>query len=360
MITGCIFLLLLGGCGESDDGVRVVRVWDENSTDSSSSEEVVRESGITDRVGMVTDVGGIDDASFNQSAWEGLQALEQSWEIQTSYIDSESEADFYDNFAKEAAEGCGLCWGIGFGCADALLQIAQDRPRTHFAIVDSSFENTPDNVTAVVFRAQEPSFLVGYIAAAATHTGKVGFVGGVRGEIIDQFQYGFQAGVDYGAALYGKNVEITIEYADSFGDEQKGYEIAKAMYRSGCDIVYHAAGATGVGVIWAAKDNGKYVIGVDKDQSALAPENILTSAMKKVDIAVERVSESYLRGEAIGGKTISFGLTEGAVGIPEEHKNYRDEIYDSALMIADRIKAGEIVPPKSAEEYEAFRVTLKQ
>ena len=263
-----------------------------------------------------------------------------------------SAKDFYANFEKLADEGCGLCWGIGFGCADALLQIAQDRPGTHFAIVDSSFENTPENISAVVFRAQEPSFLVGYIAAAVTHTGKIGFVGGVRGEIIDQFQYGFQAGVDYAAALYGKNVEITIEYADSFGDAQKGYEIADAMYRSGCDIVYHAAGATGIGVIEAAKDNGKFVIGVDKDQSALAPGNVLTSAMKKVDVAVERVSGSYLRGEQVGGKTISFGLTEGAVGIPEDHTNYRDEIYDSARMIADRIKAGEIVPPKSAEEYE--------
>ncbi len=355
-------LLLLSGCSGSSDDIEVVKVWivDEGS-DADEGGDVdadTPDDGTVKKVGMVTDVAGIDDESFNQSAWEGLEELAATGKVKTTFIESESEDDFQDNFRQIADEGCGLCWGVGFACADALLEVAGEKPDVHFAVVDSSYEDTPDNITGVVFRAQEPSFIVGYIAASVTRTGRIGFVGGIPGEIIDQFQYGFQAGVDYASYLYGKKVNVIVEYADSFQDEDKGYEIAKNMYDGGCDVVYHAAGGAGLGVIKAAKECNAYVIGVDRDQSSLSPEHVLTSALKNVNVAVARVSESYLRGEDIGGATLSFGLTEGAVGIPDDHSNYRDEIYDSALMVEDKIKAGEIVPPASAAQYKEFIKTL--
>ncbi|MCR5421693.1 MAG: BMP family ABC transporter substrate-binding protein [Lachnospiraceae bacterium] len=357
-----ITLMTLAGCGYDTEYVEVVNVWpaEGEEFDTIKEEEISDGDKSSVIVGMVTDVGGIDDESFNQSAWEGLQSLSSVNGIKTIYRESDSPEDFKENFQSIKDEGSELCWGIGFACADVLLEEAKNNPGVHYAIVDSSYENTPENVTGLVFRAQEPSFAVGFVAASVTRSSKIGFVGGVKGEIIDQFQYGYQAGVKYASTLYGKNVEVVVEYADSFADADKGYEIASNMYDQGCDVVYHAAGGTGTGVIEAAKDHNHYVIGVDRDQAYLAPKNVLTSALKKVDVAVELVSKSYLGGEDIGGKTLSFGMTEGAVGISEDHSNYRDEIYDAALLVEDKIKSGEIVPPKSESEYKDFIMSMKE
>nr|MCR5339666.1 BMP family ABC transporter substrate-binding protein [Lachnospiraceae bacterium] len=131
-------------------------------------------------------------------------------------------------------------------------------------------------------------------------------------------------------------------------------EIARKLYAQGCDIILHAAGGSGTGVIEAARDTDHYVIGADRDQSYLASEHVLTSSMKNVNVAAKRVSESFAMGEKTGGAVLSLGLTEGAVGIPTEHKNYRDEIYDAVLLVEDSIKSGQITPPATAEEYESF------
>ena len=365
LLTVCILILPLSGCSARSTaaGTEVIRTWKAGESDEQtenvfsmdSSDTDVEESTISEKkVGMVTDIGGIDDESFNQSAWEGMKSLEKDTGVETTYVESSDSSEYSGNLDKLLDRGCSLCWCIGYASADALLEKAKKKPDTSFAIIDSSYPDTPPNVTGVVFRAEEPSFIVGYIAAAATKTGKIGFVGGITGEIIDQFEYGFRAGVAYASSVYGKNVDIDIEYADSFNDEEKGREIGKRMYDEGCDIVYHAAGGVGIGVIEEAVKADKFAIGVDRDQSSLAPKNVLTSAMKLVNVAVERVSKAYLKDEDIGGKTLSFGLTEGAVGIPENHDNYRDEIYDAALVIEDRIKSGEIDPPANLEEYEKF------
>ena len=360
LITALPLLFLLSGCEDNSGEVKLVKAWenadDLQAADRDAASDFLSEAAL---VGMVTDVGGIDDQSFNQSAWEGLQGLSENGLARVTYRESASEEDFAENFKSLADEGCTLCWGIGFSCADALEEAAKANPGINYAIIDSAFEAPAENMTSVVFRAEEPSFIVGFIAGASTDTGRLGFVGGVSGEIIDQFEYGFRAGVEYASKVYGRHIDVSVEYADSFTDEDKGYALASKMYDSGCDIIYAAAGATGLGVIDSAKGRNRYVIGVDRDQSYLAPDNILTSAMKLVNVAVTRVSESYLSGDDIGGDNISFGLTEGAVGIPEEHPNFSDEIYDEALKIADSIKSGEIDPPASEEEYAGFIKNLE-
>ena len=365
LILFCILSVFLSGCAAESTaaGTEVIKTWKAGESEEISdrvfnldgSDTDAEDSGISEKkIGMVTDIGGIDDESFNQSAWEGLQSLEKDTGVVTTYVESSDSSEYSGNIDKLLERDCSLCWCIGYASADAMLEKAKENPDTSFAIIDSSYGDTPSNVTGVVFRAEEPSFIVGYIAAAATKTGKIGFVGGITGEIIDQFEYGFRAGVAYASSVYGKNVDIDIEYADSFNDEEKGREIGKRMFDEGCDIVYHAAGGVGIGVIEEAVKADKFAIGVDRDQSYLAPKNVLTSAMKLVNVAVERVSKAYLKDEEIGGKTLSFGLTEGAVGIPENHDNYNDEIYDSALVIEYRIKSGEIDPPANLEEYEKF------
>ncbi len=235
-----------------------------------------------------------------------------------------------------------------------MLEAAGSNPDIQYAIIDNAYENTPSNVTGVMFRAQEPSFLVGYVAGRTTQTGKVGFVGGISSGLIDQFQYGYEAGVKYAAKELGKDIDISVQYAESFSDAAKGKAIAARMYSDGCDVIYHAAGGTGTGVIEAAKEADKWVIGVDRDQAYLAPENVLTSALKLVGKAVQEVSEEAMNGKEIGGQTLTFGLQEDCVGIPEEHGNMAEGVYEDTLKVKDKIKNGELTPPTTKEEYEAF------
>lgn len=306
-------------------------------------------------VAMVTDTGGVSDQSFNQSSWEGLQSFEKNTGAKVSYLESKQETDYVTNLDKLVDANNKLIWGIGFAMSDAVLNAAKTNKDVNYAIVDMSYgDQTPENVTGVTFRAQEPSFIVGYIAGKTTKTNRVGFVGGIKGPVIDQFQYGYQAGVLYAAKELGKTINVDVQYAESFSDSSKGKAIANKMFTSGCDIIFHAAGGTGVGVIDAAKEAGKFAIGVDRDQSSLAPDNVLTSALKLVNVAIEKVSTEAMNGSKIGGKTYTYGLKEGAVGIPAQNKNVNPEVYKAAMTLVDKIKDGSIVPPYDEKTYAEF------
>lgn len=332
----------LAACGGS-------KASDDSAGDSSSTE-----SKSDFAVSMITDTGGINDQSFNQSAWEGLQELKEETGSEVNYIESKQASDFVTNLERLGDSGAQLLWGIGYACADAVLEAADSNPDLQYAIIDNSYEDTPDNVTGVMFRAQEPSFMVGYVAGRTTESGKVGFVGGISSGLIDQFQYGYEAGVQYAAKELGKDIEVSVQYAESFSDAAKGKAIASKMYSDGCDVIYHAAGGSGTGVIEAAKEAGQWAIGVDRDQAYLAPENVLTSALKLVGKAVKEVSMEAMNGDEIGGQTLTFGLKEDCVGISEEHGNMPDGVYEATLEIGEQIKEGEITPPSTKEEYEAF------
>lgn len=322
----------------------------------AGSDDAGNDSKKTYKVAMVTDTGGVNDQSFNQSSWEGLQSLEKKTGAKVSYLESKQESDYKTNLDKVVDDENDLVWGIGFAMADAILDAAKSNPDVNYAIVDQDYgDKTPANVTGVMFKAQEPSFIVGYIAGKTTKTGKVGFVGGVRGNIIDQFQYGYQAGVDYAAKELGKDITVDVQYADSFSDSSKGKAIANKMFSNKCDIVFHAAGGVGVGVIEAAKEADKFAIGVDRDQAYLAPDNVLTSALKLVGVAVEKLSKDYIDGKDIKGKTFTYGLNEGAVGIPTENKNMDPKVYDDALKVEEDIKSGKIVVPYNEETYKATK-----
>lgn len=332
----------LAACGGS-------KASDDSAGDSSSTE-----SKSDFAVSMITDTGGINDQSFNQSAWEGLQELKEETGSEVNYIESKQASDFVTNLERLGDSGAQLLWGIGYACADAVLEAADSNPDLQYAIIDNSYEDTPDNVTGVMFQAQEPSFMVGYVAGRTTESGKVGFVGGISSGLIDQFQYGYEAGVQYAAKELGKDIEVSVQYAESFSDAAKGKAIASKMYSDGCDVIYHAAGGSGTGVIEAAKEAGQWAIGVDRDQAYLAPENVLTSALKLVGKAVKEVSLEAMNGEEIGGQTLTFGLKEDCVGISEEHGNMPEGVYEATLEIGEQIKEGKITPPSTKDEYEAF------
>ena len=310
-------------------------------------------------VTMVTDTGGINDQSFNQISWEGLQDFQQKTGADVRYIESKQASDFMTSMDRACDAYSDLVWAIGYALADSMLTIASYNPDISFAIVDQSFEDTPANVTGVTFRAEESSFLAGYIAGMSTQTDRVGLIGAMKTVVNDQFEYGFRAGVDYAARERDTVIKVDGQMTESYSDVAKAKAIANKMYSSGCDIIYQFVGGAGYGAIESAKENNKLIIGVDTDQSYLAPDNILTSALKNVGVATSYISQQAMKGEAIGGKTYDFGLADGGVGIPENNKNMDPEVYQKAMEVSERSISGEIDPPKNEEEFEAWLKTMR-
>ncbi len=322
--------------------------------DQGAGEEPAKEL----KIGMVTDVGGVNDQSFNQSAWEGLQKAKKELGIKPGYQESKQDADYVPNIETLVDGENDLIWGIGFKMADALKEAAENYPDQKFAIIDNAYINengenvTPKNVIGVTFKAEEPSYLVGLIAGKMTKTNKVGFIGGMKGPIIGSFEYGFRAGVKEA----NPNAEVVIQYANSFSDAAKGKAIAKQMYQNGADILFHAAGDTGTGMIEAAKEEGKFAIGVDRDQNSLAPDNVITSAMKRVDNAIFEVSKKLSEGTFDGGTTITYGLAEGGVDIaPTSNKNVPEDVLKLVEEYKQKIIKGEIKVPATEEELNAMK-----
>jgi len=312
--------------------------------------KVEKEASIN--VAMVTDVGGVNDQSFNQSAWEGLQRAEKELSIKVSYLESNQDADYKPNMETLLDSGNDLIWGIGFKMGDTLAELAKLNPEQKYAGIDCFFAEPTPNLVGVLFREQEPSFLVGYVAGKMTTTNKVGFVGGMDFFVIHKFHYGFLAGVKEA----NQDSEVFVQYADSFTDAAKGKAIANQMYKNGADIVYHAAGGVGDGVIEAAKEQDKKAIGVDKDQNHMAPDHVVTSAMKRVDNAIFNLTQALVAGEFPGGSNVIYGLQEGGVSIaPTSYKHVPKEVLDEVKLLEAKIISGEIVPPTSAEEWEAMQ-----
>ena len=310
------------------------------------------QSNKTIKVGMVADVGGINDESFNQSAWEGLQQAEKELGIEVKVIESKQASEYVGNIETLVDDGMDLIIGVGFTMAEDIKTQAKNYPDVNFAIVDETYEEIPSNVTPILFRANEAAYLTGLIAGKMTKTNEVGFIGGMDNPVINQFEYGYRAGVD--TANNGANVKA--QYAGTFADAAKGKSIANQMYANNVDIIFSAAGGTGIGAIESAKEQNKYAIGVDKDQSDLAPQNILTSALKKVNVGVYETVKAFKNGDSIGGKERVYGLKEDGVGIPESTKNLvSQDIIDYVNTMAEKVKNGEVKVPSTKEEYNSMK-----
>lgn len=319
------------------------------STESNKGGEVAKDSSVM----MVADVGGVNDQSYNQGAWEGIQAFEKETGTKVAFIETIQMSDLATNFDKAVDGEYDLIWGIGFNTANPLNDSAKMNPELTYAIVDHDFGGEIlDNVTSAMFNVEEASYVVGYIAGLTTETNKVAYIGGMRSPVMDLFEYGFKAGVDHAAKELGKEIKVEVQIAESFSDAAKGKAIAASLYNDGSDIIFVAAGATGSGVIEQAIEEDKWVIGVDRDQSYLAPKNVLTSALKNVGIVTEDISKRIIDGEELGGQVIKYGLDNGGVGIPEDNPNMDPKVYEKALEIQDLIIKGEIDPPYSEDTYK--------
>jgi basic membrane protein A len=304
------------------------------------------------KVGLVTDVGGVNDQSFNQSAWEGLQRFGKDTGINVRYIESRDESNYAPNINTFVDENYNLIWGVGFMLGDAMAQAGKDYPNNQFAIVD--FAYSPDqvpnnNVTGVVFAAEECSFLVGFIAGKVTKTGKVGHINGIASPTMESFAVGYYAGV----LTANPNAQIMGQYSGSFGDPAAGKAIANQYFADGADIIYHAAGGTGAGMIEAAREQNKWAIGVDMDQNYIAPNNVLTSALKRVDNALYDVSETVRRGTFKGGDTLLYNLKNDGVGYATTGNHIPPEVITEVEAIKAKIISGELKVPATAAELNA-------
>lgn len=323
-----------------------------SSEEASSEEETEAETeedidGTGFKIGMVTDVGGVNDGSFNQSAWEGLQRAAENFGCEVKYIESKGDADFVPNIESFLDEDYDLIICTGYVMADAVRDAAELNPDQKFAIVDDASNADLDNVTCMMFEQEQASYLVGLAAGYTTESNVVGFVVGQANETMNSFGYGYLAGV------LDANPDATIlQYnANSFGDASAGKTAVNTMVTKGADVVFHAAGGTGLGVIDGCKENGIWAIGVDSDQSSLAPETILTSALKRVDNACYDATKKAILGTLEGG-VATYDLAAGGVDIAPTTDNLSKDVLEKIEDAKKDIIAGDLVVPKNQEEFE--------
>ncbi|MDE2292733.1 MAG: BMP family ABC transporter substrate-binding protein [Elusimicrobia bacterium] len=274
------------------------------------------------KVGLVFDVGGRGDKSFNDSAYRGLERAKKELGVPYDYIEPSESADRENALRQLAAGGDQLIIGIGFIFTDDVNRVAAAFPDKHFAGVDYAVtpgKPVPPNVVALKFREQEGSFLAGVIAAMTSKSKTVGFIGGMDVPLIHKFEAGYKAGVKWA----DPKVKVLTAYAgvtpEAFKDPSKGKELALAQYDQGADIIYHASGSTGLGVFEAARTKHKLAIGVDSDQYHEAPGFVLTSVTKNVDNAVFQAIKDAQAGRYETG-VVEMGLKEKGVDyVYDEH-----------------------------------------
>lgn len=331
--------LALGACSRS------------NSSDSSSDNSV--------KVAMVTDTGGVDDKSFNQSAWEGLQAWGKEHDLKKdtdyTYFQSDSESDYATNLTSAVSNGYNLVFAIGYNLHDAVQDAAPENKDVNYVIIDDVVSGQ-DNVESVLFADNEGAYLAGVAAAMQTKTKHVGFVGGVESDTITRFETGFKEGV----ASVDNSIQVDVQYVGSYADSAKGKTIAATMYAGGADVIYPAAGGSGTGVFSEAKeineklaaksDQKVWVIGVDRDQSAegdytssdkVASNFVLTSTIKEVGQVVKDISNQQLKGKTFKGNTTkTYGLADGGVDLVTN--NLSDNIKEAVEKAKQQIIDGKI------------------
>ncbi len=324
----------------------------EASEKASSEEETEAETeedidGTGFKIGMVTDVGGVNDGSFNQSAWEGLQRAGEAFGCEVKYIESKGDADYVPNIESFLDEDYDLIVCVGYMMADAVRDAAELYPDQKFAIIDDASNADLDNVTCMMFEQEQASYLVGLAAGYTTESNIVGFVTGAANETMNSFGYGYCAGV------LDANPDATIlQYnANNFGDASGGKTAVNTMVTKGADVVFHAAGGTGIGVIDGCKENKIWAIGVDSDQSPLAPETILTSALKRVDNACYDATKKTILGTLEGGVE-TYDLAAGGVDIAPTTDNLSKDVLEKIEKAKKDIIAGDLVVPKNQEEFE--------
>lgn len=277
---------------------------------------------------VVYDMGGKFDKSFNEAAYNGAERFREETGMEYRDFEPTNEAQRAQSLRRLAKRGANPIVAVGFGYAASVEEVAQEFPDTQFTIIDMVVELP--NVQSIVFKEHEGSFLVGALAALASKTGKVGFIGGMDIPLIRRFACGYEQGVKYVNADAEIFQNMTGSTPAAWNDPGKGTELAKSQFDRGADVIYAAAGGTGIGVYQAAKDEGKLAIGVDSNQNHIHPGTMLTSMVKGVDVAVYGSFKAGVDNTWKPGVTV-LGLAEGGVGWALDENN--------ASLVNDNMKA---------------------
>jgi basic membrane protein A len=305
----------------------------------------------TIKIGMVTDVGGINDQSFNQFAWAGLQALaEEDSTFEVAYLESKTDADYQTNINTFIDEEYDLIICVGYMLADATREAAIDNPEQKFAIIDDATNADLENVACLTFAQEQCSYLVGLVAGYMTQSKTVGYIQGMVSDTMNLFGVGYIAGV-----LEACPEATVLQYnANNFGDIAGGNTAAKDMITKGADVIYHAAGGTGLGMINACEEEGIWAIGVDADQAAvLGKDCIVASALKNTGAGCVAIAKDIKAGNFTGGEH-HYTLADGAIDIATTGDHIPAEVLEKVEAAKQAIIDGEQVVPTSVEDIPAF------
>jgi basic membrane protein A and related proteins len=339
LLAVLLLTLAAAGCGGDDEGDGAAATG-ETDTEAQASDV---------RVGLVTDIGGLNDRGFNELANQGLEDAQSQLGVEGRVLESKSDADYIPNLSTLAEEGFNLIVTNGFLMGEATHQAAEEFPDTNFAIIDFGYggegcEETNScelpNLQGLVFAEQEVGYLVGYLAAKTTESGTISTVGGQKIPPVDRFIAGFQAG----AKAANPDIKLLNAYSQEFVDAAPCKEIALDQINKGSDIVFQVAGQCGLGALDAAKEQGVWGIGVDKDQRFLG-DHVLTSAVKRVDVAVFTTIQGQAEGAFEGGGVSLFNLENDGVGLGEVDPSVPEELLAEVEEQKAAIIAGEITIP---------------
>ena len=263
------------------------------------------------KIVMVMDLGGVNDRSFNQSAWEGALSAKDKYNVEISYIENQQESDFTSSIETAVDMTPDLIIGVGFRLTNPIAEAAKNYPNQNFAIVDGAFEDTiPSNVRPILFSEFQSGYGVGVIASQMTQTNHVGFIGGFDIVSVSSFYNGYLQAINE----EGSDIKVSCQYANSFTDAAKGRAIAQQMVNNGVDIIFTAGGNVNTGVFEVAKELGIKAISVDMPSNHLAPDVILTSALKRVDKGVELTIKDLVENNFSGGQATIYDLSNDGVG----------------------------------------------
>lgn len=294
-------------------------------------------------VGMVTDMGGVDDRSFNATSWAGVSKAIEELGVEGTYLESQQQTDYATNISQYIDQGADLIVTVGFLLADDTTAFAAENPETNFAIVD--FPSVGSNVLGLTFATDQAAFLAGYLAAGMTQTGKVGTFGGLEIPTVTIFMTGYAAGVDYYNEVHGTEVEVLglDLFAGNFESTDDGRRLGEDLIAAGADIIMPVAGPVGLGTAAAIVDNpGTMLIGVDTDFCISAEEYCpvtLTSVMKMMDVAVFDAIKAVVDGNFPGGTDYVGTLANGGVDIAPLHE-FDSVVPDELKAELEEVKAG--------------------
>ena len=338
------------------------------SSDKGESGSTTGTDNVNFKVGMMIDSGTIDDKSFNQGTWEGILAYTKDHKgVKGQHVqpNGETTADYLSAADNLMMAGNNVIIAPGFKFEEAITELQTANPEVSFVILDGEPATMAENTTAIYFAEHEAGFLAGVAAALQSQTGKVGCIGGMKIPAVERFGWGYLAGVAYANENYATNVEVVdYQYQGTFYDVQGGQMMAGGMYDKGIDIIFSAAAAVGNGVINEAKARTEagekvYVIGVDVDQYDEGLMNdgssvVLTSAIKRIDVAVYDTLKAYGEGNFPGGQIITMDAKTNGVGLPETNPNLTTDTQAKVDETLAEIQSGALVVPVTAEELDTF------